>query len=134
MRQASNDLGLERINLHPDIHCSQAAILPRQAGDREARMDHVSTWVVIRTALARARDEARDDRSHVSELLGGRSDELTVVVEHARHALLGNVQAANIGKGKRRPLAHHRVQLLQPLGVHGRCSRGLVGGSGKEDT
>ena len=98
-------------------------------------MLHERPWVLnaAATAKRRACDEARNQTDHLLQLSGCRADELRMVIDHARHDLFGDVEAADVGEGKTPPLPHRRMHRLQAGRMHGRSCSCLVPRPGEED-
>jgi hypothetical protein len=133
VEQAGDELGLERVELDANINGVHATISVREAGSCELGVRHGCTRVLPLVQSSWARDVTVKEGGDGRELGGLRADELGVVVEDAGHALLGNVQTANVGQAERCPTTHGGLHGGQALRVHGGGCCSLVTRASEED-
>ena len=122
--QLRDDLGLESIELRPNVHHGQAAILMRQGRGSELGVGHERPWVICRARWTS--NEGRDDGDSLLQLRWRRPHKLRMEVKDAGHALLGHVETAKVGQAERGPVPRRRPNGGEALRMHGLSSCGLI--------
>jgi hypothetical protein len=131
MDELGDDLGLERVELRAKVDHGEASIPPRERRGGELGVEHGSPRIIRRPSWTGY--EGGDDGDGLLQLGRRRPNKLRMVVEDAGQALLGHMEAADVGQAEGGPLSHCRTDGGQPLSMHGQGSSGLVCRPGQED-
>ena len=124
---AGDDFRFQRVDLCEEVDGGHTAIKGLQVRGGVLRVLHVCPHVINAGAVMhRACDELREEADHLLQLGRLRANELRMLVGHALHDPLGNVEAAEVREREPPPLPHGRMHGMQAVVVHGSRRSRLV--------